>query len=318
MTFLLAKPDISALRAGNTGTEGVWQFDSGKPGRHVLITALVHGNEMCGAWAIKMLLEAGVRPVAGQLTLALCNLAAFDCFDPEQHDASRFVDEDMNRVWSPAKLSMRNTLEQRRAVVLLPFIERADWLLDLHSMHEPGAPLLLTGLLPRNLDLAQKIGAPGHVIVDAGHQDGVRLRDFGQWGIDKAQDACALLIECGFHGDVSSKHVAVDMVARFLSTSGAAELGELPGQIPPTWLQPVPAKQKIVKVTDALVARSGQLHFVQNWQGLQTVPQKGTLIAIDGETEFVTPYDDCTLVMPSLRQLRAGVTVLRFAQPFKV
>jgi len=28
----------------------------------------------------------------------------------------------------------------------------------------------------------------------------------------------------------------------------------------------------------------------------------------------VTPYDDCVLVMPSLRQARAGVTVVRFAR----
>jgi hypothetical protein len=27
----------------------------------------------------------------------------------------------------------------------------------------------------------------------------------------------------------------------------------------------------------------------------------------------LTPYDDCVLVMPSLRQARAGVTVVRFA-----
>ena len=50
--FELSAPDISAWRVGNTGTEGVWQFDSGVPGTHVLITALVHGNELCGAWAL--------------------------------------------------------------------------------------------------------------------------------------------------------------------------------------------------------------------------------------------------------------------------
>jgi len=27
-----------------------------------------------------------------------------------------------------------------------------------------------------------------------------------------------------------------------------------------------------------------------------------------------TPYDDCVLVMPSVRQARAGVTVVRFAR----
>ena len=68
LPFALSAPDISAWRAGNTGTEGVWQFDSGQSGRHVLITALVHGNELCGAWALKGLLEAGLRPQRGTLT----------------------------------------------------------------------------------------------------------------------------------------------------------------------------------------------------------------------------------------------------------
>ena len=60
LEFHLPKPDIASWRVGNTGVEGVWQFDSGEPGREVLITALIHGNELCGAWALKGLLEAGV------------------------------------------------------------------------------------------------------------------------------------------------------------------------------------------------------------------------------------------------------------------
>ncbi len=314
MLFELPTPDLSALRAGNTGVEGVWQFDSGKPGRKVLITALVHGNELCGAWALKNLLEAGVRPDCGQLTLMWCNLAAFDRFDRTNHDASRCIDEDMNRVWSLAQLTVPGSLETRRAAQLRPFVERADWLLDLHSMHEPGAPLLLTGLLPRNIALARLLGAPQHIVVDAGHRDGVRMRDFGRFADPHASEACALLIECGFHGDLSSKTVAMDMVARFLQASGCVQMGSQPGQLSKDWLQPLPQRQQAVKVTDAVVARSPELRFAQDWQGLQTVPKAGTLLAQDGETSFVTPYDQCTLVMPSLRQLRAGVTVMRLAQ----
>ena len=52
LSFKLLAPDISAWRAGNTGVEGVWTFDSDQPGRHVMLSALVHGNELCGAWAL--------------------------------------------------------------------------------------------------------------------------------------------------------------------------------------------------------------------------------------------------------------------------
>jgi succinylglutamate desuccinylase len=155
LTFELPLPDIAAWRGGNTGVEGVWRFDSGRPGRHVMISALIHGNELCGAWALKGLLEAGLRPAAGSLTLAFCNLAAFDRFDAARHDAARFVEQDLNRQWSVERMDSGSSLERRRAAALRPFVEQADWLLDLHSMHEPSAPLLLTGVQPRNLALAR-------------------------------------------------------------------------------------------------------------------------------------------------------------------
>ena len=48
----LEAPDISAYKRGNTGIDYVHQFDSGKNGPHVMISAIVHGNELCGAVAL--------------------------------------------------------------------------------------------------------------------------------------------------------------------------------------------------------------------------------------------------------------------------
>jgi hypothetical protein len=44
------------------------------------------------------------------------------------------------------------------------------------------------------------------------------------------------------------------------------------------------------------------------------IERKGTVIGSEQGREIVTPYDDCVLVMPSLRQLRPGVTVVRLAR----
>lgn len=311
MQFTLPMPDITREREGNTGTPGVWSFDAGTPGRTVMITALVHGNELCGAWALKRLLASGLRPRRGRLILAFCNLDAFDRFDARRHDASRYVDEDLNRVWQADRLADGGTQERRRAAALRPWVEQADRLLDLHSMHEPGEPLLLTGVLPRNIALARALGAPRHVIVDAGHKDGVRMRDYGRQG-DPDGDALALLIECGFHGDPSSRDVACDMVARLLRESGIVD----PSDVPPEWLLPPPAGQRVLEVTHAVVAPSMDLRFARDWRGLETLSNAGDIIGwADGEP-IVTPYDDCTLIMPSLRQLRPGVTVVRLARDY--
>lgn len=317
LEFHLPKPDIAAWRAGNTGVEGVWQFDAGQPGREVLITALIHGNELCGAWALKGLLEAGVRPERGRLTLAFGNLAAFDRFDPDHHDASRFVDEDLNRQWAPERIAAGGTQERRRALALQPFVARADWLLDLHSMHERAAPLLLTGMQARNLALARELRSPEYIVVDPGHKDGVRMRDFGRFGelcADGSDNGTrSLLIECGFHGDVESRSVAQDICVRFLQASGALE-GQALQQALPGWRQADAPRQWVLEVTGPVVARSDQFRFTEPFQGLEIIARAGTVIGWNEDEPVTTPYDDCVLVMPSTRQAQAGVTVVRFAR----
>ncbi len=315
LQFDLPCPDISMWRQGNTGTEGVWHFDSGQPGRHVLISALIHGNELCGAWALKGLLEAGVRPAVGRLTLMFANLRAFERFDEANHDASRFVDEDMNRQWMDERIAEPRTLERQRVAELAPWVQKADWVLDLHSMHEPGAPLLLTGMHPRNLQLARQLANPVHIVVDAGHKDGVRMRDYGRFGLsdDEAPETRSLLIECGFHGDPASRDVARDLSFRFLEVSGVLSASALQAALP-DWKQADASEQWALEVTGPVVARSEKFRFTEPFTGLECISKAGTVIGDNDGEPVTTPYDDCVLVMPSVRQARAGVTVVRFAR----
>jgi hypothetical protein len=46
--------------------------------------------------------------------------------------------------------------------------------------------------------------------------------------------------------------------------------------------------------------------FAEAFSGGETIDSAGTVIATDAGRDVVTPYDDCVLVMPSLRQLRPG------------
>src|SRR5690606_29374845 len=141
--------------------------------------------------------------------------------------AARFVDEDMNRVWTSDKLDQPVTQERRRALELRKWVVAADWLLDIHSMHEPSPPLMMSGMLKRNVDLAKRLGVPQHVIMDVGHKDGTRMRDFAQFG-DPQSQALALLIECGYHGAPSSVDTARNVVAHFLLEAGIVQAADLP------------------------------------------------------------------------------------------
>lgn len=308
--FLLPPPDLSSARIGNTTTPGVWHFDSGNPGKHVMLTALIHGNELCGAWALHSLLAHAIKPRHGKITLAFCNLAAFDQFNPETPEASRFVDEDMNRVWDEEKLANPISQERRRANEIKPWLEQADWLLDFHSMGHADAPLQLSGTQPHHIKIAQQLASPMHIIADQGHAAGTRMRDFGQFGQANQQDKCALLIECGFHGGMEAVAVAYDVMTRFLVLAGVCEKT----QFPVSWQQPTPPKQYTLAVTDAIMAHNATFAFTQKWDNLACIPKAGTVLAHEDGQAIVTPYDNCVLIMPNQGQITPNTTVVRLAK----
>jgi predicted deacylase len=306
----IAPPDLSRWRGSSSGVDYVHELDSGRRGPDVLVTALVHGNEYAGALAVDALLRKGLKPRRGRVTFAFCNVAAFARFDPGQPDASRFVDEDFNRVWSRHRLDGSEvSSELRRAREIRPFVDRATHLLDLHSMHEPGPPLLMTGPLARNIVFAQSLGTSDRVVVDEGHADGVRMRDYGPFA-DPAGDRAALLLEAGQHWEAASVQVARNVLMRFLLLTGALERED----VPLGWLLPDASPSDAVTVTHRVVATSMNFRFTRKLVGGETIARAGTPIAEDDGGPVLTPYDDCVVVMPSMRQLRPGVTVVRLGR----
>jgi predicted deacylase len=85
----VAPPDIKPYRQGNTGVDYVHVLDSGRPGANVMVQALTHGNELCGAIALDYLFKEKFRPAQGKLTLSFANVAAFERFDFDDPDRSR-------------------------------------------------------------------------------------------------------------------------------------------------------------------------------------------------------------------------------------
>jgi predicted deacylase len=304
----LSPPDISPYRHGNTGVEYVTRFDSGVAGPHVLLTALVHGNELCGAIALDFLFRIGVRPRVGALTLAFCNVAAFTTFDPARPSASRFIDEDFNRVWSPEVLDgSRQSVELARARELRPIVAEADYLLDLHSMQHATAPLVLCGPLEKGRAFARAIGYPEIVVSDEGHAAGKRMRDYGAFA-DPSSPRNSLLIECGQHWEKSSADVAKEMTLRFLAYFRMLD----PAIVTEHLLKP-PPEQKVIEVTEAVTIRSDDFRFDANYRGLEVIPRRGTEIARDAGRPILTPYDECVLIMPS-RRLSKGQTAVRLGR----
>jgi predicted deacylase len=299
----VAVPDLRPWLAGNTGIPGFTTFAAPQPGPHVLLLALNHGNEIAGAIALDRMLRAGVPPAIGRLTFGFANLAAFARFNPAEPTASRFLDEDFNRLWDSGVLDgPRDSSELQRAREIRPLIDTVDVLLDLHSMLWPSDPLILCGATERGRELGLSVGTPPMVVADSGHVTGRRTIDYERFA-DPAGEAVAILVEAGQHWEEATVETALETIRRLLAALG------MTADPPPA----CPTAPRFAEVTDTVTATSGSFAFVRSWRGGDVVAQRNTLLAVDGEREIRTPYDDCLLVMPSLRPSR-GHTAVRLAR----
>jgi len=275
-----------------------------------MITAVVHGNELCGAIALDWLFRHDVKPLKGRLSLGFMNVAAYLSFDPANPTASRFVDEDFNRLWTAEVLDNpeRQSAELTRARAVRPYIDTVDLLLDIHSMQRKQPAMMMAGPLAKGRALAKAVGLPEIVVTDSGHAAGKRMRDYEGFA-DPASPKNALLVECGQHWEKSSAPIAIHSALRFLLVNGVVDAAwaaegleglELPAQ-------------RFVEVTGPVTIASDAFRFVQEFNGLEVIPKAGTVIAWDGEAPVATPYDDCVLIMPS-RRLNPGASAVRLGR----
>ena len=308
----LIAPDISAYKKSNTGIDYIHTFDSGKPGPHVFISAVVHGNEPCGAIALDWFLKKEEMPKSGKLSLGFMNVEAYLAFDPANPNRTRWVDEDFNRLWGPGVLDDRNrkqTSEFLRAREVKPIIAEVDFLLDIHSMQKPCIPLMMAGMEQKGLDLAKSVGMEMPIIIDTGHREGMRMRDFGEFS-EPSSFKNALLVECGQHWEKSSEPIAIETMVRFIRNTNI--MGKEFGL---EYLSETIENSKIpsLKVGKIITIKTDKFRFKKDWQGFDCL-KKGQIIGYDGEEVIEAPYDQTYLIMPSKR-LFIGKTAVRLAYP---
>ena len=307
----LTAPDIEPYHAGNTGVAFVTTFDSGKPGPHVMINAVTHGNEICGAIALDKLFKAGVRPEQGQLSLGFVNHMAYSTFDPANPGAARFVDEDFNRVWVEERLDgSEDTAELRRARELRPIFDDVDLLLDIHSMSTYSDPLMINNGLDKERAFVREVNFPAHVMCGSGHIVGKRLIEYTPFN-DTANNKVALLVECGQHWGKETGTAAMDTSLHFLRAAGTVSVDFITAHL--SQAAHTPPKAEMWDVTDGITSVTDQFQFAQPFVGMEVIDKAGTVIAYDGEREVVTPYDDCLMMMPN-HKLGANVRKLRLCR----
>ena len=281
--------DLSPYRQGNIGVDYVHRFESGQPGPHVLVNALTHGNEICGMVAVRHLLDSGVRPRAGTLTVSFAHVEAYNAFDPTKPFENRQIVHNLNRIWSDELLGgTEDSPELRRARELRPVVAAAEHILDIHSTSQDVVPFWVYPDFARNADVALAIGLPPvHLVMPNGLGSGTPLIQHGAHAGADAPGA-AIVVECGQHFKRATADVATEVTLRFLAHFGLIE----------HTAPPAPAPQRRFELLRTLMVKTPAFAFTRPLVGFETFA-KGELIATDGADEIRAPCDDCTVFMPT-------------------
>ena len=295
--------DLSAYRKGNVGVDYVHRFHSGRPGPHVLINALTHGNEFCGMVAACHLLDTEVRPLCGTLTISFANVAAYNTFDPQRPFESRQITHNFNRIWSSAWLDGdQDSVELRRARDMRPVVAAADHILDLHSTSQDVEPFWVYPHHDRNARVASALPAPAvHLVMPQGLGSGTPVIEHGRHGQAQSDAGAALVAECGQHFKQRSADLAVEVTLDFLGHFGLIEREPRPAT--------TPRRFELLKTH---VVAHPNFQFTRPVIGFETFA-KDELIAMDGDEPLIAPCDHCTLFMPTRAPVvgREGVYLTR-------
>jgi succinylglutamate desuccinylase len=198
----------------------------------IVVMAGIHGNEPAGLKAAERViarLRVDEPTVRGELVVLRGNLAALA-------QSTRFVDEDLNRMWSPQRVAVLRArsrgpwrcVEDREQYELLGALEEvvdgsaaAHYFLDLHTSSADGPPFLTVGDTIRNRAFALRFPMP--IILGLEEQvDGALLEFLNNSGF------ITLGVEAGRHDAESSIDRQEAVLWLALVYSGFLEVAAVP------------------------------------------------------------------------------------------
>lgn len=289
-----------------------------RPGPRLIVTAAVHGNEVCGTRAVERLLA---EFDAGELVLRAGTLTLVPVANPLAYALrQRAGDRNLNRALAPT--SEPCEFEDLVANWLCPLLAAHDVLLDLHSFQASGRPFVMVGPLDncatlepfahaaREEALARRLGV-GRAVDGwlstyaagvARRQDEARalglpeaLDQHPRYGVGtteymRSQGGWALTLECGQHDDPLAPQVAWRAIRNTLAHLG---LTDEPDPVPAPALESLSLYEVIDK-------RHADDAFVRPWQSFDVL-RRGDLIGTRADGQAVHAPGDGWIVFPNAR-----------------
>ncbi|MCO4780973.1 MAG: succinylglutamate desuccinylase/aspartoacylase family protein [Candidatus Cloacimonetes bacterium] len=248
-----------------------YEISSDKAGPKYLILVCIHGNETCGVEAILALRDSGELfnlVQKGALTILLANKQAY-------LSKTRIVNRDLNR--SIGKLDLSHSYEKERARLVASLIEKADYILDIHSTSLPSPSHAIpchnntSELLASSLCIQYMVTKLAHLTVEGG-----TTMDYA-----KSVNTCAVTVECGQHDDKSAIETAKNCIRNFLQDQ-----------------QLIQCKLQL-ECKGSIEVKEG-FQFIQKFKGFDFIKYKQQ-VAHDSMGQILCPFKQgAYIVMPNL------------------
>lgn len=284
----------------------VFERQSSQKGPLLLVLGSIHGNEKCGTHALRRFLK---ELDEGKWKLLKGTLKAVPVCNPEAFKQNkRFVEENLNRVIFPSENPQ--VYERKLANEIAPLIEKADYLLDLHSMQAKGKAFsMLNAPSEKSLEFCKCLGAEAVVTgwpeVFAAHPE--VLSCCTQTYADKFNIPNAL-IECGSHEDPEAIDVAYRAILGALKFLGLLDAA----QISKNGLSVSDTKTRTIALEEVIFRENLEDKFVKEWKSFEKF-QKGETIALrKNGNEVKAPFDGLIVFPNPLSPV--GVEWFFFAQ----
>lgn len=242
----------------------------------VVIMGAIHGNERLGEGIIARLLH-DIKPenLHGELVLIIGNPEAYA-------NHKRFMDSDLNRLFGPQfEMLMKKpfqtfNIEEKRAVEIAPFLQQADYLLDIHSTIKPSVPFVYCENTKAHLDLAYLFETE-YVVSPAAHSRIPDLTSCSDNYVDQ-HGGIGITYEAGWHRGPTIFPEVMTKTYKFLYAVGSLET-------PASTSGKYKKNSKKVAINDYIIPQTPDFHFKKDFSNFDCV-EKGEIIAEDGAKLF--------------------------------
>jgi succinylglutamate desuccinylase len=266
-----------------------------QPGPTLILCGAVHGNEPAGVVAASAVLaDLAVDSVAGEILALVGNTRAVAA-------GKRFLEHDLNRLWTPERLA-RGREGERVPAELVELVELHDsidraiaravgpvYVVDLHTTSAAGVPFAVVGGSPESRAFAAKFPLPGIVGLEE-TLVGTLTRYFGGRGcitlaVEGGQSATTLAA-ANLESVVTIALEAAGVVEKMPGADSAgAHLARVRGELP-----------AMIEIESRHpVAHDGQFTMVPGFANIHATPT-GTLLAHEHGAEIRAPFDGYVLL----------------------